>query len=93
MAKKAIGEDCVFDLELDDGRVVHCWQAASQPYQDCIISAGLVEGVGVDTVYLRFARNGGEPTTLLLRPDEMMAVLHVGAGALWSAELCENKDV
>ena len=85
-----MSEGYTFDLELDDGRIAHCWQATSQPYQDCIISAGLVEGAGVDTVYLRFARDGEEPTTLLLRPDELLAVLYVGAGALWSAELCKN---
>lgn len=81
-----MSEDVTFDLELDDGRVAHCWEAASQPYQNCVISAGLVEGAEPDTLYLRFARDG-EPSTFLLRPDEMMAVLYVGAGALWSAEM------
>lgn len=87
-----MAEDVTFDLELEDGRVAHCWQATSQPYQDCIISAGLVEDARPDTIYLRFARDGGEPTTFLLRPDEMLAVLHVGAGALWSAEMARDHD-
>ena len=81
-----------FVLELEDEHVAYCWEAASQPYQDCIISTGLVNGAGVDTVYLRFARGDDEPSTFLLRPDEMMAVLHVGAGALWSAEMMRNGD-
>lgn len=87
-----MNEDCTFDLELEDGRIAHCWEAASQPYQDCIISAGLVEGAGVDTLYLRFARDDEEPSTFLLRPDEMLAVLHVGAGALWSTEMMRDED-
>ena len=81
-----------FVLELEDGHVAYCWEATNQPYQDCIISAGLVNGAGVDTVYLRFARGDDEPSTFLLRPDEMLAVLHVGAGALWSAEMMRNQD-
>ena len=91
-----MSEDHIFELELKDGRVAHCWQAVSQPYQGSVISAGLVEGAGPDTLYLRFARDDEEPSTFLLRPDEMMAVLHVGAGALWSAEMLrideESKD-
>lgn len=87
-----MSEDYTFDLELEDGRVARCWQATSQPYQGCVISAGLVEGAGPDTLYLRFARDGDEPSTFLLRPDEMMAVLHVGAGALWSAEMLKEQD-
>jgi len=89
-----MSKDYTFDLELEGGRMAHCWQAASQPYQNCIISAGLVEGAGPDTLYLRFVRDGDEPSTFLLRPDEMMAVLHVGAGALWSAEMqrMDEKD-
>ena len=87
-----MSEDYTFDLELDDGHVAHCWEAASQPYQGCIISAGLVEEAGVDTLYLRFARDGEEPSTFLLRPDEMLAVLYVGAGALWSADMMRDGD-
>lgn len=87
-----MSEDYTFDLELEDGRMAHCWQATSQPYQNCVISAGLVEGAGVDTVYLRFARGDDEPSTFLLRPDEMLAVLHVGAGALWSAEMMRGEE-
>lgn len=87
-----MSEDHAFDLELEDGRIAQCWQAVSQPYQNCVISAGLVEGIEPDTLYLRFARDGDEPSTFLLRPDEMLAVLHVGAGALWSAEMLGSQD-
>ena len=58
----------------------------SQPYQDCVISAGLVEGHPVGTHYLRFSRDGEEPTTIFLRPDETAAIAWVTAGLLWSHE-------
>lgn len=82
-----------FDIEFNDGRIAHCWQAVNQPYENCVISAGLVDGVEPDTLYLRFERDGDEPSTFFLRPDEMMAILHVGAGALWSAKMLVEKDV
>lgn len=59
-------------------------EIAAQPYTDARFSVGFVSGHPVDTMYLRFERNGQEPTTILLRPDEMAAVMHVAAGALWS---------
>lgn len=59
----------------------------SQPYQNCVFSGGFVEGHPVDTLYLRLAREGEEPTTLLLRPDEMAALAWCASGALWSEEM------
>jgi len=40
---------------------------------NCVISAGFVEGHDkpeVDIIYVRLEKDGVEPTTLLLRPDE-----------------------
>lgn len=59
-------------------------EIASQRYTDATFSAGFVTGHPVDTVYLRWERNGEEPTTILMRPDELAAVMHVAAGVLWS---------
>jgi hypothetical protein len=43
----------------------------------------------IDTVYLRFERDGEEPTTLYLRPDEVMACIWLLSGVLWSKEINE----
>ena len=53
----------------------------------CIFSAGFVEGEnkpGVDIIYIRLEKDGVEPTTLLLRPDEVQALAWVSAGVVWS---------
>jgi len=76
-----------FEVTLADGRMAHCRQALEQPYEDCTFSAGLVEGAEPDTVYLRVRRDGEEPLTLFLRPDEVLALVWVASGALWSAEM------
>lgn len=77
-----------FDLKLDDGRVGHLWRACSQEYSNCEFSAGLVKGLEPDVFYLRLEREGNDdPLTILLRPDELMAILWVGNGALWSSEM------
>ena len=74
-----------FDVELSDGRIARCWRAQGQLYADCEFSSGLVTGTEPDTFYLRLERQGEEPLTLFLRPDELMAILWVGSGALWSS--------
>ena len=82
--------DVTFDIEMADGRIAHCWRACHQEYRDCMWSAGLVEGYEPDTFYLRVERTDGreeQPLTLFLRPDELMAVIYVASGALWSAEM------
>ena len=80
-------EACDFEVTLADGHIAHCQQALEQPYQDCTFSAGLVTGAEPDTVYLRMERDGEQPTTLFLRPDEMLALVWVASGALWPAEM------
>jgi len=82
----------MFEVILGDGRIACCWQAASQPYQDATFSAGLVEGIEPDTVYLQMEKDGEDPVTLFLRPDEMLALIWVASGALWSRDMMENPD-
>jgi len=85
-------ETCEFEVTLADGHIAHCWQALEQPYEDCTFSAGLVEGIEPDTLYLRVQRDGEEPLTLFLRPDEVLALVWVASGALWSAEMLALDD-
>ena len=79
-----LAEDAAFDVSLSDGRVAHCQSVVSQPYTDAAFSAGLVEGIEPDTLFLRLEKAGEEPTTIFMRPDEMQAVCWVCSGALWS---------
>lgn len=61
----------------------------------CVLSGGYVDGDPVDTLYLRLEKDGVDPTTLLLRPDEMQAIAWICNGVLWSesmARLMEEKD-
>lgn len=50
-------------------------------------SGGLVKGDEVDTVYIRLERDGEEPTTILLRPDELASIAWIATGILWSQEM------
>ena len=79
--------DCRFPIELDDGRVAMCWEAQRQPYADCVFSAGLVDDIEPDILYLRLQRNGEEPVTLFFRPDEMQAICWLCNGALWALSM------
>lgn len=87
--------DREIEITLDDGCVAHCSQVLSQGYSNMTISAGLVAGIEPDTVYLRLERDGQQATTLFLRPDEMLAVIWVASGTLWSAEMLsmDEEDV
>lgn len=54
---------------------------------NCVFSAGFVEGdykPEVDTTYLRLEKDGVEPTTILLRPDEMQIIAWLASGVVWS---------
>lgn len=68
------------------GQNVECTPLARQPYLDCFIEAGVTDHT-VDTIYLRFSRDGEEPTTIFLRPDEAAAVCWTLSGAVYSAFL------
>jgi hypothetical protein len=60
---------------------------------NCVVRGGYVKGKNkpsVDTIFLRLEKDGIEPTTLLLRPDEMQAIAWIAAGTIWSY-LMDNK--
>ena len=71
------------------GRIGKFWRAVVQPYKNCEISAGLIEGLEPDTIYLRFDRDDEKPTTIIIRPDEAQAAIYVLSGALWSMMMFE----
>ena len=75
----------------DNGRKGKFERVIVQPYQNCELSAGLIEGLEPDTIYLRFDRDNTKPTTIFLRPDEAQAVIWVLTGALWSKEITVMK--
>ena len=54
---------------------------------NCVFSAGFVNGDKIDTMYIRLERDGAEPTIILLRPDEMTCILWLASGVLWSKEM------
>lgn len=58
-----------------------------QAYRDCRFSSGLVHGHPHDDVYLKFERDGEEPTTILLRQDEVVRIAGLLSNAVWSAML------
>lgn len=72
-----------FDFTLDDGRVAHCFQVNSVGYSDAVLSAGLVSGLESATLYVRIERTNETPEMFFLRPDEMLALLQLGSGAMW----------
>jgi hypothetical protein len=83
-------ESARFDYALDDGRIAKCWQADSLPYANREFSAGLVEGIEPDTLYLRLFRDDDD-WMIFLRPDEMQAIARICNGALWSALLTQKE--
>ena len=56
-----------------------------QPYENMIMSAGLVSGHPVDTIYFRLERE--EDWMLLLRRDEALALVWLLSGVCWSEEI------
>lgn len=56
---------------------------------NCIFSAGSVEGHATDSLYLKLEKDGEAPTTILLRPDEAAAIVWCLSGVLW-ADLVER---
>ena len=67
-------------------------EICDQPYSNARLSAGLVWGHATDTVYLKFERDGEEPTTIYLRNDEALAIVHLLSGALWSGAMATPRD-
>jgi hypothetical protein len=54
---------------------------------NCIFSAGFADGYPVDTMYIKMAKDGVDPTILFLRPDEMACIAWLVSGVLWSNEM------
>jgi len=77
------GADRMFIAHMGE-YTLKCEPMVSQPYSNCIIDAGMVEGHPVDTIYLRFQREAEEPTIFFLRKDEALAIIWVLSGTLWS---------
>lgn len=67
------------------------YEVIAQPYPNCKVSAGSVEGHPVDTLYLRLEKDGVITTELLLRPDEMAAIAWCATGALWSTLVDDDR--
>ena len=53
---------------------------------NCIFSGGTVVGSKVpeDTMYIRWEKDGVEPTMILMRPDEIAVVNWICAGLLYT---------
>jgi hypothetical protein len=82
--------DITHSVILLDGRKAECWEADRQEYSDTILSAGLVEGIPPDSIFLRLHRGlSEEPTYIFLRPDEALSVINLLSGALWSKSILE----
>ncbi len=61
-----------------------------QPYLNMEISAGIVRGHPIDTVFLRLEHDGRKPTTILFRPDELAAVAWCASGVVWSETIAQH---
>ena len=62
---------------------------------NCKFSAGFVYGDNKpeeDTLYLCLEKDGVEPTTLLLRPDEAQSLIWLLSGVVWSYLLSKERE-
>ena len=61
---------------------------------NCIFSGGTVEGCEVpeDVFYLRWEKDGVDPTMLLIRPDEAAAIGWLCTALLWSHTIAEMPE-
>jgi hypothetical protein len=85
MINQAIGKNIAYR---DENGLIYT-ETIRQEYgnNNCVISAGFVEGDGkpeVDIIYIRLEKDGVEPKTLLLRPDEAQIIAWVASGVVWS---------
>lgn len=74
----------IFTIKAADGRKARCVGVAKQDYSDCRISAGLVQNLPPEDIFLSFQRPYKEPSVFYLRRDEAIAAAWVITGALWS---------
>lgn len=54
---------------------------------DCIFSAGRVEGHAIDTIYFLLEKQGHLDALFLLRPDEATALAIALMGAVWCQQM------
>ena len=85
VCNQSLGQERIFE---DDKGLTYT-ELIRQEYggNDCVFSAGLVEGKNKppeDTIFVRLEKSGREPTVLLLRPDEAQALAWIACGAVWS---------
>lgn len=69
-------------------------EVLSQPYDNCIISAGITDHP-IDTIYLKFSRPPEDDILIVLRPDEALALAWLMSGVCWSIEIqkiAESED-
>jgi hypothetical protein len=59
---------------------------------NCVFSAGFVEGHPIDTMYIRMEKDGVDPTVLLFRPDEMACLAWLISGVLWSDHMNKLRE-
>ena len=95
MINRAIGQNITYH---DENGLIYT-EIIRQEYgrNNCIISAGFVEGDNkpdIDTIYIRLEKDGVEPQTLLLRPDEAQTIAWGASGVVWShlMNLMGDKD-
>jgi len=69
------------------------YRSLNEPEKHCTFSAGLVEDLPPENVYLKFeGARVGEPLTHYLRKDEAQAIIFVLSAALWALEMHERKE-
>src|SRR3972149_1595045 len=90
--EKDMTDEIEFEYQhtLEDGREVGLMMLGGHIYGNADITAGDAEGAEPDIMYLRLVR-GEDETLLLLRPDELAAVVQAGSGAL-TAYLVDMAD-
>ena len=71
-----------------EGIECKCIPVGRQAYDNCYFEAGLVEGHPYDSLYVKLKRDN-EETVILFRPDEMLALIWVMSGALWSQKIAD----
>ena len=90
--EKDMTDEIEFEYQhtLEDGREVGLMMLGGHIYGNADITAGYAEGAEPDIMYLRLVR-GEDETLLLLRPDELAAVVQAGSCAL-TAYLVDMAD-
>jgi hypothetical protein len=81
-----------FEVEIDGRGVARCWRSQKEKYANGSFEAGIVEGIGRDTIYFRIDQGEAQPFTIFMRPDEAMLLIHLLSGAMWAQKMLELRD-